>query len=88
MGLSRQNTLSTPHRTGGPPGPLYSGSSCTTWMGPSEGAACASVGLHTWGSAHCAAMLMGIGVSGASYASLALLHSLADGATAPAPKTE
>jgi hypothetical protein len=84
MGLSRRNALSTPHRTGGPSGPLCSGSSCTTWMGPSEGAACASIGLHTWGSAYCAAMLMGIGVGGASCASLALLRSLADGATAPA----
>jgi hypothetical protein len=82
MGLSWRNALSTPHRTGGPPGPLCSGSSYTTWTGPGEGATCTSVGMHTWGSAYCAAMLMGIGVGGASCTSLALLRSLVDGATA------
>jgi hypothetical protein len=47
MVLSQRNALSTPHRTGGPLGPLCSGSSYTTWMGPGEGNTCASVGLHT-----------------------------------------
>jgi hypothetical protein len=72
MGPAWRNALSTLHRTGGPPGTICSGTACTTWTGPSGGA---STGLHTWGSASCATMQVGIGVDDASCAGLMLLRS-------------
>jgi hypothetical protein len=87
MGLAWRNALSAPHHTGSPPGTISSGTACTTWMGPSGGAACAFAGLHTWGSASCAAMRWGLGSVAPSAPALccyAAPTSSVDGTAAPA----
>jgi hypothetical protein len=47
MTFARWNAFSSPHRPDGPLRPLYSGTTRTTWTGPSGGASFASAKMHT-----------------------------------------